>query len=77
MSDTVNHPKHYNVLPAKCSKCGQGIECIDVVEHLDFLIGNVVKYAWRAGQKEGVDKLTDLKKMLWYAQRAVDKEGVK
>jgi hypothetical protein len=67
MTDMVNHPPHYNALPA-------GIECIDVVEHFDFVIGNVIKYAWRAGLKPGTGKLQDLRKMAWYAQRAVERE---
>lgn len=74
--DAVNHPKHYNSLPAKC-ECGKPIECIQVVEHMDFLIGNIIKYAWRAGAKDGTSALQDLEKMLWYAQRAVDKEKAK
>lgn len=63
--EQINHPPHYQL---------NGIECIDVVENFDFLIGNVIKYAWRAGLKPGTSKLDDLKKMLWYAQRAVEKE---
>ena len=60
----VDHPAHYNQVP--------GIECIDVVKHFDFVLGNVIKYAWRAGNKN--DRLEDLKKMLWYAQFAVTEE---
>lgn len=67
MTDQVNHPPHYNGL-------SNGIECIDVIEHFDFVLGCVIKYAWRAGLKPGEDKLKDLRKMLWYAQRAVDNE---
>lgn len=67
MSETVDHPAHYNAHPS-------GVECITIVEHFDFLIGNVIKYAWRAGLKPGTERLEDLKKMLWYAQRAVQKE---
>lgn len=63
--ETVNHPKHYTSHPS-------GVECIQITEHMDFVIGNIVKYAWRAGLKE--DRLEDLKKCLWYAQRAVDRE---
>ena len=74
MSDPVNHPSHYTSLGAKCARCGADIECIQVTEHLDFVIGNIVKYAWRAGLKEGAPKIEDLQKCLWYAQRAVDRE---
>ncbi len=66
MSETINHPSHYNQIA--------GVECIDVVEHFDFVLGNVIKYAWRAGLKPGTTKLQDLEKCLWYAQRAVERE---
>jgi len=64
VGEAVDHPPHYNQVP--------GIECIDVVKHFDFVLGNVIKYAWRAGNKN--DRLEDLKKMLWYAQFAVTEE---
>ena len=37
----INHPQHYNQHPS-------GIECITIVEHMTFNIGNAVKYLWRA-----------------------------
>lgn len=43
--DPVNHPKHYTSDPS-------GIECIDIVRHRNFNIGNAIKYLWRAGLKE-------------------------
>jgi hypothetical protein len=64
-AERIDHPEHYNQIA--------GIECIDVVEHFDFLLGNVIKYAWRAGLKPGVSRIEDLRKMLWYANRAVQK----
>ena len=42
MNDPVNHPKHYTSDPS-------GVECIDVVEHRTFNVGNAMKYLWRAG----------------------------
>lgn len=44
MADNVNHPKHYNMHPA-------GVECITIVEHMNFNVGNAIKYLWRAGLK--------------------------
>ena len=64
MTDLVNHPPHYLAHPA-------GIEAIDVVEHMNFNLGNAVKYIWRAGLKEGTDELTDLKKAAWYVNREI------
>jgi hypothetical protein len=62
--DVVNHPKHYTSHPS-------GVECIDVVEHFGFNIGNAVKYLWRAGLKG--DALEDLKKAAWYVNREIEK----
>lgn len=66
--DPVNHPKHYCSHPS-------GVECITVVEHYDFVIGNIIKYAWRAGLKDGQSRKKDLAKCAWYANRAVEREN--
>lgn len=62
--ESVNHPRHYNSHPS-------GIECIDVVEHMPFNIGNAVKYLWRCGLKG--DEIEDLKKARWYVEREIQK----
>ena len=65
MTDNVNHPAHYTSHPS-------GIECIEVVRHYCFPIGNAIKYLWRAGLKkeQGIDEIDkeieDLKKAIWY-----------
>lgn len=71
MSEAVNHPTHYNSNPS-------GVECIVVVEHMTFNVGNAVKYLWRAGLKvDGADQrkkhIEDLKKAAWYIQREIEK----
>lgn len=58
--EQVNHPDHYNSHPS-------GIECIDVVEHMPFNIGNAIKYLWRADHKGS--KMQDLDKAIWYLNR--------
>lgn len=63
-SDNVNHPKHYNAHPS-------GIECIQVVEHMNFNLGNAVKYIWRAGEKGKT--LEDLQKAKWYLEREIQR----
>lgn len=68
MSDLVNHPPHYTDGPP-CPKCGATIECITITERLDFLLGNAVKYLWRAGKKGPA--LEDLRKAAWYIDRAI------
>ena len=41
----INHPPHYNWLKNKC-----GVEVIDIARHLDFDLGNAIKYILRAGK---------------------------
>lgn len=67
--DPVNHPQHYTSSPARCATCGHQIECIDIVEHLTFSIGNCIKYLWRAGLKGSA--IEDLKKGRWYIDREI------
>ena len=63
--DPVNHPAHYTGHPS-------GIECIQVTEHMDFLVGNAVKYLWRFGQKGDIgDQIMDLEKSRWYIERKI------
>ena len=69
--DAVNHPRHYTSSPAKCLQCGEPIECIQVVEHQSFSVGNAMKYLWRAGLKD--DAVQDLRKAIWYIQREIEK----
>lgn len=59
--DPVNHPKHYTEHPS-------GIEAITVTEHMNFCIGNAMKYLWRADLKNGLE---DLKKAQWYITREI------
>lgn len=74
--DPVNKPKHYNSSPAVCVSCGTAIECIDIVRHMSFDLGNAVKYIWRCDLKK--DAIEDLKKALWYIQDEIKKrEGEK
>lgn len=64
MGENVNHPKHYNAHPS-------GVECIDIVEHMGFNVGNAIKYLWRADEKGA--PLEDLRKANWYIQREIDR----
>ena len=63
--EVVAHPGHY-FNDARCKRCGEPIECIDVVQHMNFNLGNVVKYAWRAGAKDPKKLVEDLKKGAQY-----------
>ena len=60
--DPVNHPKHYTGHPS-------GVECIQITEHMNFCLGNAMKYIWRAGEKG--DALEDLRKARWYLDREI------
>lgn len=62
--NAVNHPPHYNRHPS-------GVECIDIVEHMPFNIGNAVKYLWRCGLKN--DEVEDLEKARWYIDREIER----
>jgi len=69
MSDPVTHPAHYTSDPS-------GVECIQVVEHRTFCVGNAMKYLWRAGLKGDGDPaktIEDLKKAAWYCQREAER----
>lgn len=57
----VEHPDYYNKHPS-------GVECIEIVRHCNFNIGNVIKYVWRAGLKDDNKTIQDLKKALFYLQ---------
>lgn len=63
MPDNVNNPKHYTNHPS-------GVECITVTEHMNFCLGNAMKYLWRADLKNGVE---DLEKARWYIDREIER----
>lgn len=55
----VDHPKHYMSHPS-------GIEVIEITRHMNFNLGNVIKYILRAGHKDKNKIIEDLKKAQWY-----------
>ena len=57
--NNVDHPEHYQVFKDK-----SGIEPIDIARHLDFDLGNAIKYILRAGNKGNA--VEDLNKAIWY-----------
>jgi hypothetical protein len=61
--DPVERPAHYQQLP--------GIEVIDVTEHLNFCLGNVIKYVLRADHKG--EPIQDLEKAAWYLRREIER----
>lgn len=64
--DPVNHPSHYTGHPS-------GVECIEITRHMNFNLGNVVKYVWRAGEKEIAPTVEDLEKARWYLTDEIER----
>lgn len=62
--DQVNHPKHYTIHPS-------GIETIELTEHMNFCLGNVIKYVMRAPYKG--KQIQDLEKAAWYLNREINR----
>lgn len=54
--DAIN-PTHYRTHPS-------GIECIEITRHMNFNIGNSIKYLWRYMDKG--DPIENLQKAQWY-----------
>ena len=73
IKDNVNHPSHYTWLKDLC-----GVEPIDICKHLDFDLGNALKYILRAGHKKDnsmtdVEKaIEDLKKAIFYINDKIE-----
>jgi len=65
--DEINNPAHYTSHPS-------GIECIQITRHMDFDLGNAIKYIWRAGLKGGTvdDAIRDLRKAVFYLEDRID-----
>jgi len=66
VTDNVNNPKHYNSHPS-------GIQAIEVTEHMNFCLGNAIKYIWRADLKH--DAIEDLEKAAWYINREIERRA--
>lgn len=60
-NSNVEHPSHYIWLKDKC-----GIEVLDITRHLDFDLGNAIKYILRAGRKNPSKEIEDLQKAVFY-----------
>lgn len=60
----MNYPAHYTEHPS-------GVECIQIVEHMNFCLGNAVKYIWRAGLKNNA--VEDLEKAAFYIAREIER----
>ena len=57
MTETVNHPKHY--------QHASGIECWQLSAYMPHPLASALEYVWRYENKNGVE---DLKKARWWLQ---------
>lgn len=65
----VDHPAHYG--------SATGMECIEAIDAATadktgvaaFCVGNIIKYLWRYGAKNGVE---DAKKARWYLDKLIE-----
>lgn len=60
--DNVNHPSHYTGHPS-------GVEVIRITEHMNFCLGNAIKYILRCDLKGRA--IEDLEKARWYLDREI------
>jgi len=65
--ETVNHPSHYG-------GADNPYEVIKVIHawSLDFCLGNTIKYIARAGKKDPLKEIEDLKKAAWYLNEKIN-----
>lgn len=63
-NDPVNHPSHYTSHPS-------GVEVIQITEHMNFNLGNAIKYILRAEYKG--KQIQDLEKAAWYVNREIQR----
>jgi hypothetical protein len=64
--DQVNHPQHYTTHPS-------GIEAIQITRHMNFNLGNAIKYIWRAGIKDQSKTVQDLEKAIFYIKDEINR----
>jgi len=64
--DQVNHPPHYTTHPS-------GIEAIQITRHMNFNLGNAIKYIWRAGLKDEQKTIQDLEKAIFYIKDEINR----
>ncbi len=60
--DMINHPPHYTSHPS-------GVECLQITRHMNFCLGNAVKYIWRADLKGNA--IQDLEKARFYIDEEI------
>lgn len=75
-TERISHPSHYTWLKDLC-----GVEVIDITRHMDFCLGNAIKYILRAGRKQEIGltdnqkEIEDLKKAIFYIKDRIKQLG--
>lgn len=73
-NDRVNHPSHYTWLRELA-----GVEVIDIARHMNFNLGQVLKYVLRSGHKADAGfshcekTLSDLHKAQYYLTQEIER----
>jgi hypothetical protein len=64
--DAVNHPPHYTSHPS-------GVETIEITKHMNFCLGNAIKYIMRCDLKG--KPIEDLKKAIRYLECEIERRS--
>ena len=61
--------------PSQYALPASAVELQDLIEYRDmnFAIGNIFKAAYRLGRCSHSDEARDLRKIIWFAQREIDR----
>lgn len=73
LNKNVEHPTHYSWLKELC-----GVEPLDICRHLDFNVGNALKYLLRKDKVDGdktktEKRVEDLKKAIFYIEDEINR----
>jgi hypothetical protein len=72
-NDGANDPINNPISPNHYRSTIDGVDLIDVIDHLSFPRGNAIKYIYRAGKKDPSKEKEDLQKALFLIQREIIK----
>ena len=72
MTETVNHPSHYDTGKFECIDVMVETQGVDSVK--EFCLCNAFKYLYRCRRKNGLE---DVQKAVWYLNKLIELEGVK
>ena len=61
--------------PSQYALPASAVELQDLIEHreMNFAVGNIFKAAYRLGRKDGISAEYDLRKIIWFAERELNR----